>query len=88
MSHCIARCGTYCDECSYREKTNCPTCHATAGQMFWGKCRLAQCSIDRDLDNCSQCTDFPCALLHEFAFDEKQGDNGKRIENLKKLKNV
>lgn len=30
---------------------------------------------------CSECENFPCDLLKSFAYDEKQGDNGKQIEN-------
>jgi len=54
--------------------------------MFWGTCELAQCSMQKGLDSCAACDDFPCELLNRFAFDAKQGDNGKRIENLRKLK--
>ena len=29
------------------------------------------------------CEQFPCELLRQFAYDEKQGDGGKRIEQCK-----
>ena len=86
MQQIIARCGTICSECEYREKHNCPTCHKTEGKPFWGECQVAKCNISKGLDNCSECGEFPCQLLNEFAYDKEQGDNGKRIETLRKLK--
>ena len=82
----IARCGTLCSECTYKEKMNCPTCHKACGKMFWGTCQVAQCSIDKGIENCSECDDFPCELLKSYSYDKEQGDNGKRIETLRKVK--
>lgn len=53
--------------------------------MFWGDCPIAKCNLDKKLQNCSKCPDFPCELLNKFAYDKEQGDNGQRIENLRKL---
>ncbi len=78
-----ARCGLICDECSYRVKFNCPGCVAAQGKLFWGECPVAHCSIDQKIGHCGQCKSFVCERLHQFAFDPQQGDNGKRIENLK-----
>ena len=86
MKKIISRCGLVCSECDYREKFNCLTCHKTNGEPFWGSCKIAKCSISKNLNNCSECKDFACKLLKEFAFDKEQGDNGERIETLKKLK--
>jgi len=48
---------------------------------FWGDaCPVKSCCEERGHEHCGQCLDFPCGLLNEFAYDEKQGDNGKRIE--------
>ncbi len=78
-----ARCGIHCDDCDYREKTNCPGCHEAKGEMFWGQCELAKCSMEKELDHCGQCEDFACDLLKSFAYHEEQGDDGQRIENLR-----
>ena len=83
MCHELAsRCGLYCGSCRYREKTNCPGCRVCGGDVFWGKCELAACSIDRQLDGCGKCNEFPCEKLKKFSYDKTYGDNGKRIENL------
>ncbi len=81
----IAYCGLDCGACDYREKCNCPTCHVAAGEMFWGQCPIAKCNMSKGFDNCSQCAEFPCDQLTQFAFDKEQGDNGKRIETLRRM---
>lgn len=78
-----SRCGIDCSKCEYKEKVNCPGCIAAGGKMFWGNCELASCCMDKKLDHCGKCTDFPCELLKKYSYDEKQGDNGKRIANLR-----
>ncbi|HOU75614.1 MAG TPA: DUF3795 domain-containing protein [Candidatus Dojkabacteria bacterium] len=60
MKKIMSRCGIICSECKYREKFNCPTCHKTNGKPFWGECKVAECSISKDLNNCSECNGFPC----------------------------
>ena len=30
--------------------------------------------------HCGECEDFPCKLAKSYAYDEKQGDQGKRLE--------
>jgi hypothetical protein len=76
-----ARCGIYCGDCDYREKMNCPGCSAATGKMFWGKCEVALCCMDKGLDHCGLCPDFPCDTLRGFADDAEQGDDGQRIRN-------
>ncbi|MBN1618609.1 DUF3795 domain-containing protein [Candidatus Dojkabacteria bacterium] len=66
--------------------SKCPTCHNSNGCPFWGKCEVAMCSINKKLNDCSECGDFPCELLKKYAYDKEQGDNGKRIDNLRELK--
>lgn len=76
-----ARCGIYCGDCEYREKMNCPGCAAAKGKIFWGQCEVAICCMDRKLDHCGLCPDFPCDTLRSFADDAEQGDDGLRIRN-------
>jgi len=81
-----SRCGTMCSECGYKEKMNCQGC-ISIEKPFWGeKCDVKSCCEYKELDYCGQCEEFPCDLLNSFAYDEKEGDNGKRIENCKKWK--
>ena len=34
----------------------------------------------KELNHCGECEDFPCKLAKSYAYDEKQGDQGKRLE--------
>ena len=54
---------------------------------FWAdSCPVKSCCEDKNHEHCGTCENFTCELLHQFAYDEKQGDNGKRIEQCKKWK--
>lgn len=81
-----AFCGLRCDDCSFREATNCPGCRTAKGQLFWGPCALAQCCLEKGHDHCGQCADFPCEQLRAFSYDAEHGDNGARIRNLESLR--
>jgi len=78
-----ARCGIYCGECEYREEFNCSGCIDNEGEIFWGECDVAKCCIQKGLEHCGKCEDFVCDCLHDYAFSESEGDDGKRIEELK-----
>jgi len=59
---------------------NCKGC-TIINKPFWGEvCPVKSCCEGRGQEHCGQCPEFPCGLLNEFAYDKKQGDNGKRIE--------
>ena len=77
-----SRCGSDCGECKYAEQMNCPGCIEASGEVFWGTCALATCCVERGLQHCGMCSEFPCETLREYAYDEKQGDDGQRIRNL------
>lgn len=75
-----SRCGIVCSECEYRTQMGCKGCIAIE-KPFWGeRCPLKTCCEAKGLDNCGRCSEFPCGLLVQFAFDEHQGDGGRRIE--------
>jgi hypothetical protein len=78
----IARCGAYCGDCEWKEKMNCVGCQMANGNMFWGECRVARCSIEKGIEHCGLCSSVPCDMLQE-AFDHPEhGDNGERLANL------
>jgi len=79
----MGRCGIDCEACKYRTQTGCPGCPATEGKPFWGECKLAMCCLAKGHAHCGECAEFPCATLNEYAYDREQGDNGKRILNLR-----
>lgn len=82
----IGKCGIICSECSYAAEANCSGCEPSAGNMSWGTCELAKYAISKEVSNCAYCRDFVCDMLHSFAYHKEHGDNGARIENLKKYK--
>jgi len=74
-----SRCGLLCSKCEYREKMDCQGC-AAIDKPFWGDCPVKSCCESKNQEHCGQCSDFPCDLLKQFAYDAEQGDDGKRIE--------
>jgi hypothetical protein len=79
----ISRCGAYCGDCEWKEKMNCPGCQGAKGNMFWGECLVAKCSIEKGIEHCGLCSSLPCNTLQN-AFDHPEhGDNGERLANLK-----
>ncbi|MCI9288520.1 MAG: DUF3795 domain-containing protein [Oscillospiraceae bacterium] len=75
-----SRCGILCGQCQYREQMGCPGC-VNIDKPFWADaCPVKACTEGKTHAHCGQCQNFPCQLLHQFAYDETQGDGGKRIE--------
>ena len=79
----IGMCGAYCGSCEWKEKTNCPGCQACKGEMFWGTCSVAKCSIEKGYFHCGFCSDLPCTELQQAFDNPEHGDNGERLANLK-----
>ncbi len=74
-----SRCGLLCSECKYRDEVNCQGC-LRIDRPFWGEsCPIKSCCETNGYEHCGLCKEFPCNLLKQFAYDEKQGDDGKRI---------
>ncbi len=81
-----SRCGIICGECGFREQMGCSGC-TQIQKPFWGdSCLVKSCCEEKSHAHCGQCASFPCPLLNQFAYDEKQGDGGKRIEQCGKWK--
>lgn len=79
-----SRCGILCSRCQFRESTGCRGCPEIA-RPFWGEaCPVKSCCEEKGHAHCGECGAFPCPQLTAFAFDEKQGDNGARIERCRK----
>ena len=81
-----SRCGIVCDSAACKKLFNvdCAGC-TNIDKPFWGdSCPVKSCCENKNLENCGFCSDFPCELLNKFAYDEEQGDNGKRIEQCRK----
>lgn len=79
-----SRCGILCSECAHREQVNCKGC-TQIEKPFWGEvCPIKSCCEDKGHEHCGACSNFPCDVLKQFAYDEKQGDGGKRIGQCQK----
>lgn len=79
-----SRCGLLCSECNYREQMDCKGC-VLIHKPFWGEaCPVKSCCEAKGYTHCGQCNDFPCKLLHKFAYEMEESDNGKRIEQCQK----
>ena len=75
-----SRCGILCSQCGYREQMDCAGC-IRIQKPFWGdRCPVKACCEEKGHAHCGQCQEFPCDLLKGMAYDEQQGDGGKRIE--------
>lgn len=82
-----SRCGLLCSECAYREQMGCSGC-AQMEKPFWAdSCPVKSCCETKKQEHCGECKNFTCDLLHKFAYDMEQSDNGKRIEQCKLWQN-
>ena len=51
------------------------------GAYIWSdKCVIKDSCESKGHQHCGMCETFPCDQLKAFAYDEKQGDDGKRIQ--------
>lgn len=82
-----SRCGILCGECEYKETMGCKGC-VNIENPFWGECPVKASCEGKSYEHCGQCGEFPCGLLNSFAYDEKQGDGGKRIKQCEKWVNL
>ncbi|MCC0707062.1 DUF3795 domain-containing protein [Clostridioides sp. ES-S-0190-01] len=79
-----SRCGILCCECKYKEDVNCAGC-TNIDKPFWSEeCPVKSCCENKNLTHCGLCDTFPCEILTQFAYDKKQGDDGKRISQCEK----
>ena len=77
-----SRCGILSSSCGYKDSRGCKGC-VNIDNPFWGECDVKKCCEGKKLEHCGQCESFVCDTLHSFAYAEKEGDNGKRIEQCK-----
>jgi len=83
----MGMCGTYCGVCEWKEQTGCAGCQACQGDMFYGKCAMAKCCIEKGYEHCGYCPDLPCQKLSDLFNDTEHGDNGARLHNLENWAN-
>ncbi|AKA70399.1 DUF3795 domain-containing protein [Clostridium scatologenes] len=62
----------------------CPGCRL---ENKCGECTIRDCAIEKKVEYCSQCNDFPCDKLKKFSNDGKP-HHGEAISNLNMLKEI
>ena len=78
-----SRCGLRCSDCNFRESMGCKGC-VNMDKPFWAdSCPVKSCCEKKGLQHCGECDDFVCPLLHTFAYDMEQSDNGAESSNAK-----
>ncbi len=80
-----SRCGILCSTCKYQESMGCKGC-VQIDNPFWGSCPVKSSCEGKGHSHCGECGEFPCGLLNQFAYDEKEGDDGRRIEQCRQWK--
>ena len=49
------------------EQINCDGCRAEGSKFsYCNVCELRKCGIDKGVENCARCAEYPCAQLEEF----------------------
>lgn len=79
-----SRCGIDCSECKFRKESVCDGCKNIKKPFWADTCSVKECCESKKIECCGKCENFSCDLLHTFAYDKENGDNGLRIENCKK----
>lgn len=63
-----AVCGRFCGECDAFTNASCCGCGYQLGRTLRGECTIFQCAVvDRGLEHCGLCTDFPCQVFLSHA---------------------
>ena len=75
-------CGLYCGECLHY-MGNCPGCVPSHGQPLWGKCQTYACTIEKNVEHCGECADFPCnRFLRQYSLEMGDGGSSTKQDNL------
>ena len=59
----MARCGTYCGVCAWKDRIHCLGCQGQKGEMFFGPCDKALCCMEKGYEHCGLCPEMPCEKL-------------------------
>gem|GEM_PF-1147868 len=72
-------CGDYC--CKYPNYS--AECQGCAPEKH-EDCHFVQCCLEREIEHCGFCSDFPCMRLIQFCPDDRPGcPQGYHIDNLR-----
>lgn len=81
----LACCGLACGACDIKRE-DCDGCQSNSPRQWSGDCKIRPCCRQRKkLDNCSACSDFPCAIITAFEHDQYQ-HHKSAVEKLRKMR--
>jgi hypothetical protein len=72
----------YGQECKPEDVGDCDGCKAEDGRLFSTGCQIRICAVEKGLENCAYCDDYPCeALENLFTTDQGARDRLDAIRN-------
>lgn len=84
-----APCGIYCKRCPGMKAYNCKGCREQNGQIKdFPTCGTYKCVIERGLNFCYECEDFPCEKLQPIVNFEIFMPHNSKIYNLLMIKKL
>jgi hypothetical protein len=59
---------TYGIDIQLADVTDCDGCRAESGRLFSGcrKCAIRNCAMEREVEGCARCSDYPCEKLDDI----------------------
>lgn len=65
------------------EDINCTGCHAGSQTVFkfCNECEIRMCGVDKEIDNCGYCNEYPCSKL-DISFNNSP-ENKERLDQIK-----
>ncbi|TXT58159.1 MAG: hypothetical protein BAJALOKI2v1_430026 [Promethearchaeota archaeon] len=73
-----APCGIICDPCPFyleEKEIKCEGCLKNKGDIFWGECKIAKCAIEKEMEHCGLCVEFPCErIISQYDPNKPKGE--------------
>jgi len=66
------------------ELSECPGCKNDKER---GRCNIKDCAINKKIDHCGECDNYPCELIVKFAFDGMPHHENV-LKNIEKIKEI
>ena len=57
----------YGQKCKPEDVGDCDGCKAATESSFSANCKIRKCAIQKELDNCTLCNDYPCEELKKMS---------------------
>jgi hypothetical protein len=69
------------------EQVSCEGCSGPLDAHWSSDCKIMLCAKKKKVQHCSQCSEFPCSILKEFASDGVS-HHKKTVENLHRMNEI